>query len=397
MGSIISKFLIYFHDWKLSYTDPTVLSLKEYLNICSLDNIKKLNPSTLKICCGNQSSDMDSVMSAITYSYYNYLFDNKVVLPVINIPREDLRLRKDIVNLLEQVGVDSEVQSQKCPLIFIEDIASLKKTFKSTIDAVLVDHNEPQGLAIGTIDRVVGIIDHHEDTKSYDKRLIQSFNNPLIIQVCGSCTSLVTNYWIPKLTTTRIDSFVLKLGLAAALLDTSNFKSKVEPQDMQALVSYEKGISASFELNSYFKQLKKDKSDLSGFSMLDLLKKDYKMFEFNGYKIGMSSLGKSMENFVSKFGTENIKDDCKSFYGKSMDILLLLTSYSDSDKTHKRQIVFYSGENIELQEKVVEAIKEELGLQKLSDLEQFAGYQQENSNASRKQIAPIVGKALKNI
>ncbi|OBA24867.1 DHH phosphoesterase [Hanseniaspora valbyensis NRRL Y-1626] len=399
MGSIVSKFLVYFHEWKSQQvSDSSILSLKEYLNICSLENIKNLKPSNLKICCGNQSADMDSVMSVVIYSYYNYLYNAKVILPVINIPREDLKLRKDILNLLEKVGINKDTETKKSPLIFIEDIKQLKKVSKCTVDAILVDHNEPQGVAIDTIDKVIGIIDHHEDTNSYDKELIESLGNPLIIKTCGSCTSLITNYWMPKLQSTKVNSTVLKLGLAAVLLDTSNFKSKVESPDLEALVYYKNALSATFDFKFFFKELKSDKSDLEGFDMFDLLRKDFKLFEFSGYRIGMASLGESMESFIGKFGVDSIKEACNKYYRlNSMDILLLLTSYSDSKKNHKRQIIFYSGENVELETKIVSAIKEDLELVELNDIHELSAYQQNKDTASRKQIAPIVGKALGNI
>ncbi|XBW37025.1 hypothetical protein QEN19_002605 [Hanseniaspora menglaensis] len=399
MGSIISKFIIYLNEWKINnFNGSSVLSLKEYLNICSLDNIKKLKPSSLQICCGNQSSDMDSVVSAIIYSYFNYLDNNKLILPVINIPREDLKLRKDIVNVLESVGIEKDTDDKKSPLIFIEDIKQIKKSLKCSIDAILVDHNEIQGIAIDTIDRVIGIIDHHEDTKTYNVDLINAFENPLIIESCGSCSSLVTNYWVPKLGHTTINNQVMKLGLAAAVLDTSNFKSKVEHQDLEALKFYKQFLPQAYDVKIFFKQLKTHKSDLTGFNMFDLLRKDFKLFEFNGHKVGMSSLGESMESFIAKFGNESIKEACNRYYRlNSMDILLLLTSYSDSNKQHKRQIIFYSSKNTELESKVFCNIKDELELHPIAEIKEFSAYAQNKDRASRKQIAPIVGKALNDI
>lgn len=377
-------------------------SLKEFLDICNISNIQKLNPSSVKICCGNQSCDMDSVVSAITYSYLNYIKTSQIILPVLNIPKEDLKLRKDIHNLLLKYGVKVD-NDEKNPLTFIENIKNLKRKMGKdfVVDAILVDHNEPQGLGIECIDRVIGIIDHHEDTKKYDESLIKSLDNPLIIKTCGSCSSLVTNYWYPQLESVHaLPEEIVKLSMAAVLLDTSNFKSKVEQGDREALEKYKsyfannKNVEDNM-LKPFFKTLKKDKSDIEGFDMYSLLRKDFKLFEFHGYKIGMSSLGCSVESYIQKFGIEEINKACNKYARlNSMDMLLLLTSYSDEFKNHKRQILPYSTKSDTLQNKLIEKITSDLELVKIDSIADFEVYDQQKSRASRKQIAPIVDKAL---
>lgn len=377
-------------------------SLKEFLNICNISNIQKLNPSSVKICCGNQSCDMDSVVSALTYSYLNYIKTSQIILPVLNIPKEDLKLRKDIYNLLLKYGVKVD-NDEENPLTFIQDIKNMKRKIGKdfVVDAILVDHNEPQGLGIECIDRIIGVIDHHEDTKKYDESIIKSLDNPLIIEPCGSCSSLVTNYWYPQLQNVHaLPEEIVKLSMAAALLDTNNFKTKVEKGDLEALKNYKnyyinnKNVEDNI-MKPFFKSLNKDKADIEGFDMYDLLRKDFKLFEFHGYKIGMSSLGCSVENYIEKFGIDNINKACNKYIRlNSMDVLLLLTSYTDKFKTHKRQILPYSINSGDLQSKLIKGITQDLELVNIDSISEFVVYDQQKSRASRKQIAPLVDKAL---
>ena len=380
MGSIISTLFQYLTVLKESAKGLPAsdsLSLKEFLDICNLKNIQKLSPSNIKICCGNQSADMDSVVSALTYSYLNYMKNDQLILPVLNIP-----------------------------LIFMQDIKILKKKFKNNlvVDAILVDHNEPQGLGVDCIDRIIGIIDHHEDTKKYDSNLIKSLGNPLIIETCGSCSSLVTNYWYPQIKDIYLlPEEIVRLGMAAALLDTSNFKSKVEDQDLEALAFYQKYFVSAENmkkdiLKPFFKTLKNDKQDIEGFDMYDLLRKDFKLFEFNGFKIGMSSLGSSMENYIKSFGCEDIDQACNKYLRlNNMDLLLLLTSYSDESKNHKRQLITFNVQKSDLQKTLIEKITQDLELVKIDSISELDVYDQQKSRASRKQIAPIVDKALHDL
>ncbi|KAL6933859.1 uncharacterized protein HGUI_02008 [Hanseniaspora guilliermondii] len=408
MGMIISYLQQYASILKLSLkgvSKDSNYSLKEFLDICNINNIQKLKPSSVKICCGNQSADMDSVVSALTYTYLNYVKTSQIILPVLNMPKEDLKLRKDIFNLLLKYGIRVD-NDEKNTLIFMQDIKNLKRRIGKdfVVDAILVDHNEPQGLGIDCIDRVIGVIDHHEDTKTYDENIIKSLNNPLIIKTCGSCSSLVTNYWYPQFGSIySLPEEIVKLSMAAVLLDTSNFKSKVEEDDLEALKKYKnyfvnnKNIEDKI-LNPFYKSLKKDKSDIDGFDMYDLLRKDFKLFEFHGYKIGMSSLGSSIESYIQKFGSDNINKACNKYIRlNSMDILLLLTSYSDESKTHKRQVVPYSIKSNDLQNRLIERITEELELAKVNSISDFEAFDQQKSRASRKQIAPIVEKALNSL
>jgi inorganic pyrophosphatase/exopolyphosphatase len=57
-----------------------------------------MTESSLKICLGNTSADMDSVVGSMALSYYYYLKDNsRLYVPIINSKRAEFYLK------LEQV------------------------------------------------------------------------------------------------------------------------------------------------------------------------------------------------------------------------------------------------------------------------------------------------------
>jgi exopolyphosphatase len=65
---------------------------------------------------GNQAADMDSIMSAFSLAFFisqpqisSFLgHDIGFAIPVINIPRDDMKLRKDSLLILEEAGISSD-------------------------------------------------------------------------------------------------------------------------------------------------------------------------------------------------------------------------------------------------------------------------------------------------
>lgn len=112
----------------------------------------------------------------------------------------------------------------------------------------------------------------------------------------------------------------------------------------------------------------------------------------------MSSLGSSMENYIKSFGCEDIDQACNKYLRlNNMDLLLLLTSYSDESKNHKRQLITFNVQKSDLQKTLIEKITQDLELVKIDSISELDVYDQQKSRASRKQIAPIVDKALHDL
>ena len=299
------------------------------LTIRSFLNLLKSTPvtaSTVKIVCGNESADLDSVASAISYAYLSYIHDDtnpQPIIPVINIPREDLKLRRDIVHVLRDVNVSEDL------LFFLEDVKQWNDAKKS-IETILVDHNEVVNEAKKYVTKVIGIIDHHKDMGLYLD------SSPRIVQVCGSCSSLVFKYFMESVFGPEFKPSpdVVQLCLAAGLVDTTNFTHRVEEPDLHCKELYTTLIP-DVGMQTYTKTIKNAKNDISGFTARDLLRKDYKQFEFlnannvHGGKLvmGISSIVKPMEWLYEEFnGLEKFKAICVKYREeKNIYILTIIT------------------------------------------------------------------------
>lgn len=360
------------------------MSVKSFLG-----QLKATKPSAW--VTGNQSADLDSVVSAISYAYFNFKLNQTFVAPLINIPKQDFQLRRDIKLVLDQQGVTSDL------LYFIEDFQAMNS--HGVVDLALVDHCNLQGGIINANINVNAIIDHHEDEKVF----LQS--QPRIIRPCGSCSSLVFNYWYNQLKASQINLIgddIIQLLLAPLIIDTSNMTQKVENDDIEAFKAYQELSSVvNTSINTFYKQIKTAKKDLSGFQIDQVLRKDYKQFEFNGINVGFSSIGKSIDwifqTYTNKEIQQGLRDIC-GFY--LLDLLIITPSYTVKEQ-YRREVIIYQVTN------TVDNLLNDLHLLQLNDdvynmhtfkhRLQDIGLKvknQQNLSASRKQIVPAVKQVL---
>lgn len=385
--------------------------------------LDKLRPVTsknvLRFVTGNQSADMDSVVSAISYAYfYNQKNPSEQpYLPLVNITRDELRLRRDIVLLLQSHSIS------KYDLFFLDDVHELTASPKSHLEIVLVDHCGLQGELLNKLyeaDRlkVAAIIDHHADEGVFTDA------SPRIIHSNGSCSALVFNYWNKELAGIKDTEIVLML-LGPLLIDTSNMTQKVEEGDIEAFDHYKAlllngpvalqtaaATSGDTPQEEFYMTLKAAKKDLDGFLFFDILRKDYKQFKFSSHSgdavtLGFSSLGKSMAWILKKFSTseviETLDKMVKTF---RLDVVVITTSYTQKESgQYTREFCYHSTKKtLEGLENYVESLKldsniykkkaVEKAVEKIQQDSSFHVYNQVNIHASRKQVVPAVKEAV---
>lgn len=402
----------------------SVNTLRGFLELLKSKPIKSfVTPLTrLSIVCGNESADFDSVSSALSYAYFDYLYkleldNNSLIiplLPVINIPRDDLKLRKDITFMLER-----EYSISEDLLYFHEDLIKWREEIHDLkIDAVIVDHNELVNESKKLIDSVVGIIDHHEDLGLYKEV------TPRIIKVTGSCTSLIYNYWNDMIKDKIAMKDMIKFMYGAVLLDTSNFKHKVEEPDREALKSYQTELESSninilsnndtnsFDQEKFFKSLKKAKKDIKGLSVRDIIRKDYKQFEFNvgssndrSVAIGIGSMVKSLKWLYKEYnGVETFREECEKFREEfNLDVVIVMSSFNDKQNgTFMREMALVSSPEIsELILKLIKGMAPILQLTPHNYHDEHTAhcyeFKQLNVEASRKQVVPCIKRVLEQL
>lgn len=222
---------------------------------------------------GNPSVDLDSIISAIVYSYFahnrNHINPPRPHVPLINLPTvsagpELRRLRPEFVKALwlctGKSGrwddtPESAGEMLREHIVTVQDFATHlgdargQKRGQCDVDAIMVDWNampvrssegprsrgSVDGLSSVTF-QVLGCIDHHADEGFLPSTELLSPNQPLVVKPAGSCTSLVVNtlreqsLWSDEGAKENDDKTeetqVAQFAIAAILIDTANLTSK---------------------------------------------------------------------------------------------------------------------------------------------------------------------------
>ncbi|CAI4053676.1 hypothetical protein SUVZ_15G3580 [Saccharomyces uvarum] len=391
---------------------PLKKTIPEFLTYLKLLPISRTASSDiLTICVGNESADLDSIASAITYSYCQYIYNQScnseekcgLTIPIIDIPREDLSLRRDVMYVLEKLCIKEE------ELFFIEDLVSLKEQAPhgTKLNSYLVDNNDAPKNLKNYIDNVVGIIDHHVDLQKHLDA------EPRVVKVSGSCSSLVFNYWYEKLQGDHeVVMNIAPFLMGAILIDTSNMQRKVESSDKLAIKRCQEVINGATDevsvqglqdTSAFYKEMKSRKNDIRGFSVSDILKKDYKQFNFQGkgpegLEIGLSSIVKRMSWLFGEHDgeTEFIKQ-CKRFQEeRGLDVLVLLTSWRKAGVSHRELVIMGDPKVVR---GLIEKVSDKLALQQFGgDFDQgVVMFRQLNVEATRKQVVPYLEEAYSGV
>lgn len=390
-----------------------------------------------------RTADLDSFASSLLYAYLSSpgptQSQQSTILPILPIPRADLNLRPEFIYLL------SELRIPKQDLIFIDDIPTPILTgaggsASAKNEVVLVDHNTLQEKIFPPTKTVVkGVIDHHKDEGKYLDA------DPRIIEVSGSCVSLVTNWGKSKWGDWGNGPGVkeaAKLALAAILIDTGNMKMRVTPHDRSAVEFLESklggggvgiigddegdaSVKEPWNSTNFFLKLSEAKSSLDSLSTYDILRKDFKSFTTTSPPntnqnssdrvtptliLGISSVVKPLSYLTSprRGGPEAFLSALSKFaQERNLDVAAVMPSFTDkaTGEFSRELLVWEISEEAHRAEymkqfmKWAESKEGAMGLQPLGKeegllrrLEDGEGrrmvWRQENTAMSRKQVAP---------
>jgi len=270
-------------------------------------------------------TDLDSLTSAILYGYLEYIHTSTLYIPIANIPREDIKLRLELLVAFHAAGIIPYKPPPGERLATLTDAeleplqshaATLSQYFTSLDDLlengifdyvqpsnttwVLVDHNASQ-LDLGRVfaGRVKGIIDHHRDEGfSPDAK-------PRIIHTCGSCMSLVVHRFDKKFKNGKWngrlwDEKSATFAMGAILIDTRNMKAsdpaKLTKWDRNAMevLMKENGWDVD-RRDAFYNELASYKGYIDALSVDELLRKDYKPVDEQNHRIGTSVVQQSVD------------------------------------------------------------------------------------------------------
>jgi exopolyphosphatase len=331
------------------------------------------------IVMGNEAADLDSMASAVSYAWYLYLNNSSEnVFPLINIPREDFKLRTEAVYLFKEAGVEVD------QLLFAEDIDLETLKRDGNLKLVLVDHNKLASSQSGLEKSVSLILDHHADEKSYPSSAVTD------IRPVGSAATIVSESFLKD----QKDSIAGPLGtllLGTILLDTVN----LDPEAGRVTDDDAKAAAALVDITGLdskklFDKLQFEKFNVSSLGSYDLLRKDYKEWQMGSIKLGIGSVLLPLEDWVSK--DPDIVSECDRYLKeRKLDVLLSMNAFTAPGFT--RQLLVYIPDP-DLGEKTVTFLEgSDLGLEKLDlnlSTKNCTLYNQKNLGISRKKLQPIL-------
>jgi exopolyphosphatase len=394
----------------------------------------------LTFVMGNESADLDSMTSALLYAYIRSstkipLLNTPLYIPIVDMPRADIRLRPEFLWLLSRVGLEPN------DLIMVDELWNEAHFMHRLSDHererelertrwVLVDHNALRGWLGVFRYRVYGVIDHHIDEGSL---VGKSTDDPRIIQKCGSCTSLVVNYlrkqWdeLDEPPThgaeggiLEWDAQVAKLALASIVVDTNNLRdeSKTTEDDKLAADFLECKLreASTFDRTAFFDNLSEAKQNIGNLGLHDILRKDFKVFTepTGGNRLGIAVVVKPLQFLVAKAVAESLieaydrwddefLESVEDFGdGRDLDFLAIMTAFTATDGCFRRELLVWalSHDLVPAIEKFEETSGAELGLVEWDgDFEvrnrNVKVWSQKATQHSRKKVAPLLRELLK--
>lgn len=242
-------------------------------------NIHVRSSSRFHLVMGNESADLDSVVSPLMYAYFRHrqtAKDDISSVPCINTQSSHLRLRPEVTYWLDEVGVDTRF------LIFLDSVDLKSCEMKGGLRVSLVDHNELPPSQTYLKDSVVEIIDHHADGQEFPNM------GRRIVQPVGSSATLVAEEILqsmPELLNERLAKFLL----GPILLDSLNLNpAKGRCHDKDILMASRLLAISPLPRDKVFAELMSKKTDPSGLSVQDLLIRDLKTWSIGDLRLGIS-------------------------------------------------------------------------------------------------------------
>jgi manganese-dependent inorganic pyrophosphatase len=227
----------------------------------------------MKSIIGHRNPDTDTICSAIAY--------------------QDLLEKKNIkakAFALGELNNETKFVLNKFQIEFPEVINNLPKNS----EIILVDHNE-EGQSIENFNDldVVEVIDHHKANIQTDKPI------RIHIEPLGSSCSIIAKKFIAK--NFEISEKIASILIAGIISDTLYFRSptttKTDKELVEKLNKIAKIDLSTGGLEKFSMEMFDAKSDVIDLTTEELVKLDYKNFNFCGHKIGIGVMETTNKDF----------------------------------------------------------------------------------------------------
>ena len=335
---------------------------------------------------GNMACDLDSGVSSLVLAYHraSTSHSQRMVVPVMNILRQDFVLKTELVTALEEEGITEK------ELVFRDDFYF---SCVPDLQLILVDHNVLSDQDKHYEDKVVEVIDHHVKETQCDNS---------IIEAVGSCSSLVLRQIWKERPDFKYET-CLRLVHATILVDTvalSPEAKKVTPLDTEMVEKCEALLGTMKGRDEIYKHLDDEKRRVDHLNAKQLLRRDFKTFKSKKFgTICVCSVPMLAKYWVEEPGVERHVKSFQEEGGFFRGVLVLGSSFRGGIPERDMvlaNIKWNSDIFLEITHALEQSTDPPLQLERmhLEGLDNFIGYNQGNTGASRKQILPILKNAL---
>lgn len=339
---------------------------------------------------GNESADLDSVVSTLMYAYYLYhreTSEHIEILPLINTRSDCFSIKPEIAFWLDEAGVDIE------HLIFTDSLDLSDWAGNGQLRLTLVDHNLLSPSQTFLKDSVVEIIDHHYVEEHQFPQLERR-----IIEPVGSTATLVAECILDSMPE-LLDVDLAKFLLGPILLDTGNLdRSKGRCNDKDILIAARLLAISLLPRDKVFAELMTKKTDVSGLRAEELLVRDVKTGTIGDFRFALSVIPVKLKSWFEE--NPNLLTIIEQYRVNMGLDLYLVMAYSVTPR-FSREIIVHAADSEFLSRLFASFLKPLLGLEPLTDLLQPPGGKlrfffctQNNSLISRKKLFPQLSRYL---
>ncbi|MDD2935128.1 MAG: manganese-dependent inorganic pyrophosphatase [Candidatus Pacebacteria bacterium] len=259
----------------------------------------------MKHIIGHKNPDTDTICSALVYQ--DFLTQKGISAKAFALGP----LNKETKFVFEKFGVPEPEQITELP--------------KGT-EIILLDHNE-EGQSIDNIKDldIVEIIDHHKVKIETDKPI------SIYIEPLGSSCSIIAKKYLGlgDLSDVKLSKINASLLIAGIISDTLFFRSPTTTQTDKDLVEKLNEIAEIEDLEKFSLEMFNAKSDLGDMPIEEIIKLDYKIFEFAGNKYGIGVMETTNKDYglnrkdeiTEKLKEIKTKDGLKAVFFSIVDIL----------------------------------------------------------------------------
>lgn len=202
---------------------------------------------------------------------------------------------------------------------------------QSDDQVILVDHNEEDQRLVGLDQsQIVEIVDHHKANLNFNQPIFLTF------KTWGSSNTIIA--FMMKKNDFTPDQKLASLMLAAILSDTVGFKSPTcTPKDRE-MAAWLAELAQIKDVDAFTLEIFKAKSDVGSLSCTEIVKNDYKVFDFGGKKVMIDQLETVEQERIMSEKKDCLLDAMRQVQGE-LKVDLIFVAITDILKVNTKLLV----------------------------------------------------------